>query len=251
MRNVISQRSYEIAVSICYKNCTLDLYYLKYNIMKHIISLLFILALTVTGMAQEGIYLKYEADVETTSEDGEMMAMMMSGSTMELAISPEKNWVRTVMGTMMTLTLELNIGETNEMTMLMEGMMGTMAFQGNPDDLKDDAEEAAKNNNIEYVDATKEILGYTCKKAIMTDMEGNTAIFWYTEKIKRPEGISQMPDDLPGLSLQFESSPQGGVTLTYTAIEVKKKVDMSEYNVNVPVGTEIQDLEDMSKMGGG
>ena len=101
--------------------------------MKHIISLLFIFALTVTGMAQEGIYLKYEADVETTSEDGEMMAMMMSGSTMELAISPEKNWVRTVMGTMMTLTLELNIGETNEMTMLMEGMMGTMAFQGNPD----------------------------------------------------------------------------------------------------------------------
>lgn len=219
--------------------------------MKYFFSLLLIVAVTITGIAQDGFYIKYDAAINSTSEEGEMVAMMMQGSTMELAISPEKNWVKTHVGSMMTMTMELNIAEKNTMTMLMQGMMGTMAFRGDPDELKDDIDPETLNTQMEFFNETKTILGYECKKATLTDAGGNTAVFWYTEKIPRPEGVSQMPDQIPGLSLQFETAPQKGVTVTYTAVQINEQADMSEYQLIVPEGTEISDLKDMAKMGGG
>ncbi|GAB5418265.1 MAG: hypothetical protein Crog4KO_16300 [Crocinitomicaceae bacterium] len=220
--------------------------------MKFIFGLVATLAITFAGFSQKGIYVKYETDVQGSGENGEMMAMMMNGSTMELATSPEYTWVQTQMGTMMTMTMELNSAD-EEMTILMTGMMGNMAFQGNPDDMEEEgeAEEEEAALDMELVDETKEILGYECKKAIMTDAEGNQAIYWYTEEISRPDGVSQMPNQVPGLCLQFETNAQEGVKITYTAIEVDKKAKMSDYEIEIPEGTEVQSLEEMKNMGMG
>ncbi len=220
--------------------------------MKFIIGLVATLAISFAGFSQKGVYVKYETEVEASGENGEMMAMMMNGSTMELATSEEHTWVQTQMGTMMTMTLQLNSAD-EEMTILMTGMMGDMAFQGNPDELEEDREEIEEESDLdmELVDETKEILGYECKKAIITDEEGNEAVYWYTDEIQRPDGVSQMPNQVPGLCLQFEQSAQEGMTITYTAIELDKKAKMSNYQIEIPEGVEVQSLSEMQNMGMG
>lgn len=215
--------------------------------MKFIYSLVAILALTFAGFSQKGVYVKYETKIDASGEEGEMMAMMMNGSTMEVASNSEKTYVKTQMGTMMTMEMEMDI-ESNEMTMFMSGMMGNMAFQGNPDNMTDEDEE--NTPEIELVDETKEILGETCKKAIMKDDEGNTGVYWYLEDFNRPEGMSQMPNDIPGLCLQFEVAMEG-MTMKYTAIEFDDKVKMVNYAVEIPEGVEVGSLEDMKMMGMG
>jgi GLPGLI family protein len=218
--------------------------------MKFIYTFLVAVTISLTAIAQDGLYIKYESKVESNSEDGAMVATMMDGSTMELATSGQKNWVKTEMGSMMTMTMEVDVAEKNNMTMLMSGMMGTMAFQGDPDEFKDEAAEQAANTDTQFLNETKDILGYECKKAVMTYGEGNKAAYWYTEKIARPEGIYQMPNQVPGLCLEFETSPQEGISVKYTAVSIKENVNMSDYKVVIPEGVEVQDLKDMANMGG-
>jgi len=218
--------------------------------MKLIYSLVAVLAFTFAGFAQNPMYIKYETDIDASGEEGEMMAMMMDGTTMELAISSERTWVRTNMGTMMTMTMEMN-SEANEMTMLMSGMMGNMAFQGSPDDLDEEGDEEEADVEIELVNETKKILGHKCKKAIITDAEGNEAIYWYTDQFKRPDNVSQMPNQVPGLCLEMELSPQEGISMKYTAIELTEDANMDKYTLVIPEGVEVQSFEDMQNMGMG
>lgn len=218
--------------------------------MKLIYSLVATICFVFAGFSQDGLYVKYETQIDATGEEAEMMAMMMNGSTMELAASEKKTWVRTQMGTMMTMTMEYDM-EGENMTMLMSGMMGTMAFQGNPDDLEEEGTETEEEPKIELTKETKEILSYKCKKAIIKDDEGNEAIYWYTEDFSRPEGMDQMPNQIPGLCLEMEMSSMEGVVMTYTAIEFIEDADMSDYELVIPEGTEVQSLEDMKNMGMG
>lgn len=216
--------------------------------MKLIYSLLTVLCLAFAGFAQQGIYVKYETQIDAVGEEGEMAAMMMNGSTMEIGSSAERTYVKTGMGTMMTMEMEMNIKDS-VMTMFMSGMMGNMAFQGNPDELSDDEEEI-EQPEIELTDETKEILGETCKKALVKDDEGNVASYWYTENFKRPEGMNQMPNGIPGLCLEFEVVSEE-MTMRYTAIEFDDKADINDYKIGIPEGVEIQSLEAMKSMGGG
>lgn len=217
--------------------------------MKFIYSLVAVLAFTFAGFSQKGVYVKYETEIDAAGEEGEMMAMMMNGSTMEVASSAEKTYTKTNMGTMMTMEMEMDI-DGNEMTIFMTGMMGNMAFQGNPYDLAAEEEEETEEPELELVDETKEILGVKCKKAVLTDSEGNQSIYWYTEDFNRPKGMDQMPNGIPGLCLEFEVVNEA-MTMRYTAIEFDDKVKMVNYAVEIPEGVEVGSLEDMKMMGMG
>lgn len=217
--------------------------------MKFIFSLVAVLAFTFAGFSQKGVYVKYETEIDATGEEAEMMQMMMNGSTMEIASGSERTWVKTQMGTMITMEMEMDI-ESEEMTMLMSGLAGNMAFQGNTSELADEEEAEEAMPELTLVDETKVILDIECKKAVMTDDEGGTAIYWYTEDFKRPEGMDQMPNNVPGLCLEFEVAMEG-MTMTYTAIEFDDKVKMAEYKLEIPEGVEVGSLEDMKMMGMG
>jgi GLPGLI family protein len=216
--------------------------------MKFIYSLVAVLAITFSGLSQKGVYVKYETQIDASGEEGEMMAMMMNGSTMEVASSVEKTYVKSNMGTMMTMEMEMNLVDS-VMTMFMSGMMGNMAFQGKPDDLGEDETEE-ETPEVKLLDETKEILGVTCKKAVISDDQGNTATYWYTQDFKRPEGMDQMPNNIPGLCLEFEVGSEE-VIMKYTAIEFNDKADMSNFAVVIPEGVEVGSLQDMQNMGGG
>ena len=216
--------------------------------MKLLFNLAAILFFTITVSAQDGLYIKYETQISGGNEENEMMEMMMTGSTMELAMNKDRSWVRTTMGARMNMEMSMDV-KTNVMTMYMSGMIGDMAFRGNPDELDDDQDEPEMD--IQLIDQTKKINGITCKKAIITDEEGNKSEYWYTEDFKRPEGVKQMPNQVPGLCLEMILKMQEGLTITYTCIDFKENVDMSNYKINIPDGVEIQSLDEMSNMGMG
>jgi len=60
-----------------------------------------------------------------------------------------------------------------------------------------------------------------------------------------------MPNQVPGLCLEMILKMQEGLTITYTCIDFKENVDMSNYKINIPDGVEIQSLDEMSNMGMG
>lgn len=215
--------------------------------MKFIYSLVAVLAFSFAGISQKGVYVKYETKIDATGEEADMMAMMMNGSTMELASNAERTYVKTQMGTMMTMEMQMLV-KSEEMTIFMSGMMGNMAFQGNVNDLENGEEEEAEEPEIELVNETKEILGIKCKKAIVKDSEGNESIYWYTENFNRPEGMDKMPNGVPGLCLEFQQGTEG-MMMTYTAIEFNDKANMENYQLVIPDGVDVMSLEDLQNMG--
>jgi len=198
------------------------------------------------GFAQNGVYVNYSISVEANGEQAEMMKSMMDGSTMELAANAQRTWVKSTVGSMMTTEMGLNV-ESKEMTMYMSGMMGKMAFRGNPDVLEEVKPEEAEPN-VELFDDTKTILGVLCKKATIKDNDGNTTTFWYTEDFARPEGMEQMPNSVPGLCLEFEILTEG-IKMVYTATVFDDKADMADYTLSIPEDVEIQSFEDLINMG--
>lgn len=79
-------------------------------------------------------------------------------------------------------------------------------------------EDSNKLNNIEYIDESKTIAGYPCKKAIMKDEKGNPAItVFYTEKIKNQ--AQKEFAGLKGFPLQYQMTQQN-MTMEMTATEI-------------------------------
>lgn len=217
--------------------------------MKFIYTLILSLALTISGFAQDAFYIKYETAIKGGSEDAKTMAGMMNGSTMEVAASKESTWVKTEMGGLMTMTMGLDTA-SKKVLMVMTGMGANMAFDGNMDELKEE-NPADPEATTQLFDETKKILGYTCRKATITDSKGTTVTHWYTDKIPRPEGVTQMSEQFPGMSLEFEVTMDGDMRMIYTAVEAKKNISMDDYKVTVPDGVEVQSLSEMIKNGGG
>ncbi|TXH22072.1 MAG: peptide-N-glycosidase, partial [Chitinophagaceae bacterium] len=99
---------------------------------------------------------------------------------------------------------------------------------------------AIKSQNIEYLNDTKKILGYQCKKA-KSIVNSNTIEFWYTTELP----IQAAPTILgQGLGAVLEMVRNGN--LTYTATEIKKeKIVLPDYfTTSKPEAMSILDYKD-------
>lgn len=216
--------------------------------MKSLIVTLAFLSSAIVSLAQTGTYIKYSLDIKSKDDQMAMMESMMMGSTMEIATSAKRTYAKNNMGVFNTTEIEVD-NDTKIMTMYMTGMMGNMAFSGNVDSVSNDDSDTV-TVNFELVDETKDILGYRCKKATSVDAEGNKSVYWYTEDIARPDGVSQMPNQIPGLCLEMNISNEM-MDMTYTASEVKENTSIDKYKVVVPESVDIQSFDDLQNMGGG
>lgn len=217
--------------------------------MKPIFTFILSLCFVLNTFAQTGVYVKYDISIQANGEQAEMMKSMFEGSTMELAANADRTWVKSQVGTMMTTEMEMDVAK-NEMTMYMGGAMGKMAFRGNADKLEDMQGEETESPNVELLDETKTILGVVCKKAVIKDEDGNSMSFWYTEEFERPEGMEQMPNEIPGLCLEFEMFTEG-IKMVYTASAFKDDANMADYTLTIPEGVEVQSFDAMKAMGMG
>lgn len=84
--------------------------------------------------------------------------------------------------------------------------------------------ESVKKQTFEMTDETKEILGYTCKKAV-TKINSNTIEVWYTNDLKINGGPSVLGQNL-GLVLEVERNKNSMVTAS--SIKKVKKTDIDQ-----------------------
>lgn len=219
------------------------------------LALLFVMTvvLTVISFAQlkEG-HIAY--DIEMTSEDPDMaMAVQMfSGSTMDLYFSDKKARTDLSMGSMMSMTTLVD-NETEEVMILMGGMMGDKGILTNSKEMAANDDTDMPEPKITLTNETKVISGYKCKKAIITDDEGGEMEYWYTEEIKsvttdKKSEISK----LPGLALQYATN-KDGMVMTFTASNIETKLDAKtikdKFSMTIPDGYEKMTYEEFTSIG--
>jgi GLPGLI family protein len=112
-------------------------------------------------------------------------------------------------------------------------------------------DEKPANLTIKELPETKEIAGYTCKKAEVTSPASPDPItVYYTEKIGN-NGYNTQIKGIKGYPLAFEIN-QSGVKISYNAKSVStEKVMDSKFDVDCTGYKEITQEELMKSMGGG
>ena len=133
--------------------------------------------LSLTAQVTEG-NVKYSIDMSSTNPELQMQLAMMQGSTFELSFKGDLTRSEMNMGSMMKIVTITN-AKSEGALMLMSGMMGNTAVKMEAEDLKKNTEESSEAE-VTLTDETKEIQGFTCKKAVVTDEEGTESVVWYS-----------------------------------------------------------------------
>lgn len=113
--------------------------------------------------------------------------------------------------------------KTKEVVTLMDIMGQKYLIRMNAEDVK--KEQASDPQiSIKYVDGTKDIAGYACKKAEVTvkgkDGKEETVTIYYTEEIPTSD-IKSVYKGLKGYPMEYQVT-QSGVKMTFTAKSVSK-----------------------------
>jgi GLPGLI family protein len=138
--------------------------------------------------------------------------------------------------------------------MLLSGMIGKKAIATTTEELQGDGEKEKPAFEVELVDETKDIAGFTCKKGTLTDEDGNESVFWYTEEIEvSKKGQSYLNENIPGYPMQYEIN-NGGFVMRMTVTNIKEELTKSElklFDMKIPEGYSETTIEELQQMGMG
>lgn len=139
------------------------------------------------------------------------------------------------------------ISDADQKNGFMEMDMGGQKFRMNIS-TEDFDDESNKMTNIEYLDETKTILGYPCKKAIMKDASGQVemAVF-YTDKISNKGEMKFV--GLKGFPLQYTMTQQK-MTMVMLATKISEET-ISDKVFEKSEGFKDITQADLQKMMGG
>ncbi|MBL0329665.1 MAG: DUF4412 domain-containing protein [Bacteroidetes bacterium] len=176
----------------------------------------------ITANAQkdfEGIVV-YTISFENSGLPPEALAMLKGAESM-VFIKGEKR--RVDMQTALQSTSTLIDNKTKSVMMTMDIMGQKYLIKMNEADLKKE-KESAPATTIKYLDETKVIAGYKCKKAEVTvkTKEGKEDTFtvFYTDEIPANETKTTF-EGLKGFPLEYNIS-QGGIKMTFTTKSIEK-----------------------------
>jgi len=225
--------------------------------MKKLFSTLAFISLSVVSLIaqnNEGFIL-YDMKIEGLPP--EQAAMV---GDMENKVTFKNGKVLTEMTSMM-FTNQTVIDEKG-MVMLMEQMGNKMAIKQTKDEME---KEAAKQKDkqadpkIEYINETKSIAGYECKKAIISivgkDKKEEKMEVWYSEKFANPnkEGKGKGQGFMKGLKgMPFEyAGGQGGMKFKMIAKEVSvDPVSDGKFNLSTD-GYKLMTMDELKALQGG
>lgn len=202
---------------------------------------------TAISQATKG---KISYDVYISSDDAAVAAYVdqMEGSTLELTFMDGKVRSDMFVGQMMTTTSISHKGQDTTLVLL-DGMMGKIAMKVTENDMDEEQRLAYENREIELVDETKEIMGYKCKKAILTAGDANESVIWYTDEImpKYREG-QYLYDEIPGTPLEMYSK-WGKMDMKIVAYDFKEKLKKTDdiFSTKIPDGFTVKTTEEMKK----
>lgn len=122
----------------------------------------------------------------------------------------------------MSNTIVISDSEAKTSTILMDAMGQKYKMTIDTDDLTNIENESTEDISIEYVEGTKTIAGYVCKKAVVKMEEfDEQAVFYYTEEIA-PLMLNGMEGlHLKGLPLEYIIS-MDGMKMVMKATKVEK-----------------------------
>jgi GLPGLI family protein len=177
---------------------------------------------------------------------------MLSGAESVVYIKGDKR--RVDMKTVMQSTASVMDDKAKTVLMTMDVMGQKYMIRMNEADLKKE-KDAAPVNSINYLDETKEIAGYNCKKAEVTmkESDGSVQLFvvFYTDAIPTND-MKNTFEGLKGFPLQYDII-QAGIAMSFTAKSVSKDpVPDSKFELSES-GYKVTTLDDLQKemMGGG
>ena len=165
--------------------------------------------------------------------EGEMDAMTKAQIPTEMSQTYKGTKIRTEQKSSMGSTIIISDSETKITTILIDMMGNKMAIT----QTKEDADKAIKEMpevKVTYLDETKNIAGYNCKKAtveVMGEEKSNLEVY-YTDEIvvSNPNSLSFFKD-IKGVLLEYTQSA-GELKMKFTAKEIKKsKVKDSLYEI--------------------
>ncbi len=206
------------------------------------------LSLSSTAQISQG---RASYDLVFSSDDPQTAAYVsqMAGSTLEIYFSGEKTRSEMYMGEFMTTINIMEKGQDTSLTLL-DGMMGKIAMKTTENELEDEQKLALSERRVDLVEGTKEIMGYTCKKAIVTTTDGNESVIWYTPEILPIHREGQfLIDEIPGLPLEM-TAYWGNMNITCVAFEFSKKLKKPEqlFDTTIPDGFTLRTSEEMKQM---
>ena len=201
---------------------------------------------TSIAQSSEG-HIAYDVNVSSDDPNMAMAVSMMQDSRLEVSFKGKQSYTIFSMGAIMTMkTISSNSGDV---LMLMDGMMGSKVIKTTNEELEQTEEGEEDDLEITLEDETKMVAGYECKKAVVTDEDGNETVFWYTDEIvSSTKNRGNLNGKIPGISLAFETD-QGGMKMSFTANKVETTVDDSIFDMTIPDGYTEMSFEDFSKMG--
>jgi len=190
--------------------------------------------------------ISYKITIEGSGVTDEMKTMMPK--TMTMTIKGNKARTELIMG--MGTTVNITDGDSKTSINLMDMMGQKIAFQSTTEDIMKEM-ETAPETKVEVTSETKEIAGYTCKKAIITIPEDDMEIIvFFTDELGSMALNFDNPQfkEIDGLMLEFEI-PNEMFSMHFTAVSVEKKnVDDSAFTI--PEGYQVKTKEEMQGMFG-
>lgn len=191
----------------------------------------------------------YKISIEGTEVTPEMQAFM------------PKVMTYTIKGSMAKTEINMNmmkqtqiIDGDKKMVYSLFDMMGQKFYTKSTEEELDEKMETSSEPTVEFINETKEIAGYTCKKAIVTDEQDGKKISYIV--YYAPELGSQALNfdnplfkDIDGLLMEFEIN-EGGMKMKFEAIEVQKK-NVSDSEFEIPEGYQEKSQDEIMNNFGG
>lgn len=205
-----------------------------------------ILAFSFTGTTDFEGKVNYEISITGGNMPPEALAMF-AGSELTIFIKGSRSRADVNMGMQNTTTITDN--KTSSSVILMN-MMGNK-FKIKSDPAK--KEEKTSDVSVKYLDETKVIAGYKCKKADITfkDKSGEplTTTVYYTEEISNHMGNDNRTGqfkNLKGMPLEYEMNADRGMKMKMTA-KVVSKESVPDSKFDIPADYKETTIEDMQK----
>ncbi len=219
------------------------------QIMKKFIIAVLAVAFALPTIAQK----KFEGTImfEISYEDlpAEMAAMeAMMPDEMVTRVKGEKSRLEQSMGMGMS-TVTITDMKKGSGIVLMDMMGKKVAMEMTKEELEkmDKKKAAQKKPEFKYVDGTKEIAGYKCKRAMVVIEGAGELEVYYTEDL--PSGASKQFEGLKGYPLQYTIS-QGPMKVKFTAKSVKQE-KLNNTLFEIPDGYDKMTYQEFEKMMGG
>lgn len=199
---------------------------------------------TAFGQMEEG-YIRYDFTYEALTDEAAEVLAFMPDSHYDFYFTPNNSAFHIEMGIYLNLTIVRDF-KTEKIFMKKDlggektAIKSTFtAYENYLKTEENDKEAADEEADITYLDETKTIKGYTCKKALITDEDGGEVIYWYTDELK-VKGLEETAFDngLSGTVMAFELENEG-IKTTCMVSQIKNEIeDQSVFDMNVPEGYE-------------